>query len=97
MGCGVDLFQYVVLVNESLSFYQILVLQIFHTVLCPTLPDPANGDVSVKSKTVGGTATYTCSTGYTLIGSSTRTCSSSGTWSGSAAVCRQAGKLVYNL
>ncbi len=87
MGCGVDLFQYVVLVSESLSSYQILVLLIFHTVLCPTLPDPANGDVSVQSRTVGGTATYTCSTGYTLSGSSTRTCQTNGVWSGTAPTC----------
>ncbi len=41
----------------------------------------------MQSRTVGGTATYTCSTGYTLSGSSTRTCSSSGAWSGTAPTC----------
>ncbi len=55
--------------------------------LCPTLPDPANGNVSVQSRTVGGTATYTCSTGYNLSGSSTRTCQTNRAWSGTAPTC----------
>ncbi len=43
--------------------------------------------MSVQSRTVGGTATYTCSTGYTLSGSSTRTCQTNGVWSGTAPTC----------
>ncbi len=35
----------------------------------------------------GGTATYTCSTGYTLNGSTTRTCQTNGAWSGTAPTC----------
>ncbi len=41
----------------------------------------------MQSRTVGGTATYTCSTGYTLSGSSIRTCSSSEAWGGTAPTC----------
>ncbi|XP_064385046.1 sushi, von Willebrand factor type A, EGF and pentraxin domain-containing protein 1-like isoform X2 [Halichondria panicea] len=52
---------------------------------CPTLPPPLNGRVSAS----GGTATYTCSTGYTLSGSSTRTCQTNGAWSGTAPTCVQ--------
>ncbi len=46
---------------------------------CPTLLPPLNGRVS---------ATYTCSTGYTLIGSSTRTCQTNEQWSGNAPTCQ---------
>ncbi len=54
---------------------------------CPTLIPPLNGMVTTSSRAIGDTATYTCSTGYTLSGSSTRTCSSSGAWSGTAPTC----------
>ena len=32
---------------------------------------------------------FTCNTGYELIGSDTRTCQSDGSWSGSNAECRR--------
>ncbi len=35
----------------------------------------------------GGTATYTCNTGYTLSGSSTRTCQTNEQWSGAEPTC----------
>ncbi len=50
---------------------------------CPTLLSPLNGRVSAS----GGTATYTCFTGYTLSGSTTRTCQTNGAWSGTAPTC----------
>ncbi len=86
MGSGVDLFQYAVLVSASLSHQSscmTCVLLIFQTVLCPTLPPPLNGRVSAS----GGTATYTCNTGYTLNSSAQRNCQSNGQWSGTAPSC----------
>ena len=60
-------------------------------VVCPSLPALNNGIVSYNDSTLGlyTVATYTCDTGYTLIGGTTRTCESDGMWwSGSAPVCQ---------
>ena len=56
---------------------------------CDTLSDPANGQVNQTAGTpFGQTATYSCNTGYNLVGNSTRTCQASGNWSGSAPTCQ---------
>ncbi|KAI8480409.1 hypothetical protein Bbelb_418670 [Branchiostoma belcheri] len=54
--------------------------------LCPTLTTPVNGAVS-GSNVYGDTLTFTCYTGYNLVGSSTLTCQSDLTWSGSPPTC----------
>ena len=55
---------------------------------CGALTNPTNGQVSHLNRTVEGqTATYTCNTGYNLVGDSTRTCQATGVWSGSAPTC----------
>ena len=56
---------------------------------CEELSAPANGMVSVNSHRPrsGDTATYTCNSGYELVGSATRTCLATGMWSGSAPAC----------
>ena len=60
---------------------------------CGNLTGPANGQVDLTSGTTfGQTATYSCSTGYNLVGDSTRTCQATGQWSGSAPACQ--GTLV---
>ena len=56
---------------------------------CGNLSDPANGQVDhTAGTTFGQTATYSCNTGYNLVGDNTRTCQASGNWSGSAATCQ---------
>ena len=66
------------------------------TVDCGSLPDPANGSVNhTAGTTVGRNATYSCNTGYNLVGDSTRTCQAEGNWSGSASTCQ--GMYVYKL
>ena len=57
---------------------------------CSTLTDPANGQVShTAGTTFRQTATYSCDTGYNLVGDSTRTCQADGIWSGSAPICER--------
>ena len=55
---------------------------------CNALSNPANGQVSTTGTTFGQTATYSCNTGYNLVGDSTRTCQATGMWSGSAPTCQ---------
>ncbi len=56
-------------------------------VSCGGLSSPSNGSVSTPDTNYGGTASYSCQSGYELNGSSTRTCQSNGSWSGSAPTC----------
>ena len=61
---------------------------------CGTLTDPANGSVNHTAGTTSGqTATYSCDTGYNLVGESTRTCQAEGNWSGNAPTCE--GMYIY--
>ena len=56
---------------------------------CPAISDSSNDhmSVSVNSTYVDSTATYTCSSGYEIVGSATRTCEATGTWGGSQPSC----------
>ena len=65
-----------------------MILLISTVVDCGSLTDPANGQVDLTSGTIfRQTATYSCNTGYNLVGNSTRTCQATGEWSGSAPTC----------
>ena len=67
----------------------------FTAVDCGNLNDPANGQVNhTAGTTFRQTATYSCSTGYNLVGDSIRTCQAEGEWSGSAPTCL--GTFVIN-
>jgi len=56
---------------------------------CGTLTDPANGLVShTAGTTFGQIATYSCDTGYNLVGDSNHTCRATGVWSGCAPTCQ---------
>ena len=57
---------------------------------CGTLTNPANGSVSLPAGTTfGQTVTYSCSTGYNLVGGNTRTCQATGVWSGNVPTCQR--------
>ena len=63
---------------------------------CGSLTDPDNGQVDHTAGTsLGQTATYSCNTGYNLVGDSTRTCQAEGEWSGSAPTCQ--GMLLHSV
>ena len=63
---------------------------------CGNLTDPDNGSVIHSAgTTLGQTATYSCDTGYNLVGNSTRTCQAIGNWSGSAPTCQ--GMLLHSV
>ena len=56
---------------------------------CGTLNNPANGQVShTAGTTFTQTATYSCDTGYNLVGDSNRVCQATGVWSGRAPTCQ---------
>ena len=55
--------------------------------LCPGLPNPANGTVTLSGRSPGNTATYSCNAGFSLMGAQTRTCGDDGMWSDSPPVC----------
>ena len=56
---------------------------------CGILTDPANGRVShTAGTTYQQTATYSCDTGYNLVGDGTRICQAGGVWSGSEPNCQ---------
>ena len=42
--------------------------------MCPTLSNPANGQVTVNTGTVGSVAIYACNYGYNLTGARMRMC-----------------------
>ena len=56
---------------------------------CGSLSNPANGSVNhTAGTTFRQNATYSCDTGYNLVGNSTSTCQATGNWSGSSPTCQ---------
>lgn len=59
----------------------------YNVIGCEDLSDPANGNVRVTSTRIGAVATYSCNSGFTLIGKENRVCRPNGEWSGTAPTC----------
>ncbi|MGB8294230.1 MAG: hypothetical protein WCG85_02260 [Polyangia bacterium] len=55
--------------------------------VCETPAGIANGVVSAPITKYGATASYFCSSGYSLQGDATRTCQADGTWDGTEPTC----------
>ena len=78
--------------NENFQIYGNIDLHdVFHFVTavdCGNLTDLANGQVDhTAGTTFRENATYSCNTGYDLLGNSTRTCQAEGNWSWSEPTC----------
>ena len=65
----------------------------YSAALCPEPVDPVNGMVTFTGNSVNDTATYTCNSGFELVGSATATCTqvdvNSATFSPAPPVCRR--------
>ena len=69
------------------SHYIDFLLHFSLEITCPGLENPANGAVTVNGINPRDTATYTCISGYELVGADTLTCGSDGMWSPEPPVC----------
>lgn len=63
-------------------------------ILCPNLPSPKYGSVTLTGLQVESIAIYECDSGFVLVGASTRDCLSSGDWSGEAPFCERESKYI---
>ena len=63
---------------------------------CGQLDAPQNGRVDLDGSTPGSTATYSCFSGFSLIGQTSRICQPNGVWSGSAPFCQGVTCSVLN-
>lgn len=54
---------------------------------CGAPAAPNNGEVRAATTTYGATASYSCASGFVLVGSATTSCQASGLWSGTAPTC----------
>ena len=60
---------------------------------CGNLDEPTDGAVTMSNMNVyNSVATYSCNTGYMLIGATQRTCQADGSWSGSGPTCKIGGE-----
>ena len=76
-------------VETSTSLYNLYIFFLLTVVDCGNLTNPANGQVShTAGTTFEQTATYSCDTGFNLMGDTTRTCQATGVWSGNAPTCQ---------
>ena len=57
---------------------------------CGDLKQPLNGQVFFQSTLFLSEATYSCNSGFELVGEGTRTCQANGQWSGEEPQCHRA-------
>ena len=62
---------------------------------CGALEDPTNGMVIVSDTVFNSMATYSCTTGYSLMGDAMRICLSNGLWSESEPICECKSMILF--
>ena len=68
---------------------------------CDILSPPPNGSIMLCSSGTlgvgyeGDTCSFTCNTGYGIIGISPRTCQNDGSWSGMNVYCERSKYFIY--
>ena len=77
----------IIITIDNLALYPGHIQSLITAVDCGSLASPKNGRVDLTGTSSGSTATYSCQSGFILVGSSTRTCQVNGLWSGQAPVC----------
>ena len=77
----------------TLEVVDFIEIRFFCVALCPDPVDPVNGMVTFTENAIDDTATYSCNTGFELVGSASVTCTqvnvSSATFSPAPPVCRR--------
>ena len=66
--------------------YQYFLL-LFFVVSCPSLTPPASGSLTVTTAGTTTIATYSCQSGYKLVGTVERVCSDAGMWDSTDPTC----------
>lgn len=66
-------------------------------VSCLVLQDPPNGRVSLSGTSMGSEASYSCDSGFTLVGSRVRVCQAEGEWSSEEPFCQGKGLPILSL
>ena len=70
-----------------------LYMMSFFTAICPEPDNPAFGSVTWTGRSVGSNVTYTCDSGYNLVGSMTGVCElldvGIADWSAEAPICER--------
>ena len=89
-GLEINILRPVVIYSSILNYVCFILL---HAVTCKPLSSPYYGAITCSLRDYGVpsyevTCSFTCNTGYELIGSDTRTCQSDGSWSDSEPWCR---------
>ena len=56
---------------------------------CGSVVSPSHGDVRVQETTFQSVVTYSCISGYSLVGDDNRTCQANGNWSEETPQCNR--------